>query len=256
MPLSCLARRLRLARGLVASSLALLAIGCASAPPADVAQMAREWSEYMQRDYVLRPGDRLLIHVTPDPDDDLQQEVEVPPQGPVFLRGIERGIDASGSSVLAFREAVRRAYEEANQYGEANDQGPSTTKVPTKVTVTFAEVGAKSVYVTGDVLRSGPVPFMPGMTLTQAIASVGGPRVTADFDDVRLIRGPGSPGQRTQRVNYESILARNEPDYLLIPGDVVYVQTSTVGSVGNFVELYIRRVLPIGGNNPGSFFIF
>lgn len=223
----------------------LLFAACSAAPPADVARMAQEWSEYMQRDYVLRPGDRLRIHIEPDVDNDLDQEVIIPPQGVVYLRKLEAGIRAVDISIGAFREEVRRAYAE------------SVIKTPPpRITVTFLEVGAKSIYVTGEVFRPGPVPYSAGLTVAQAVAASGGMRITADWDDIRLLRSPGTPGQRTQRVNYEAILHRSEPDYLLLPGDVVYVQTSSIGDVGNFVELYVRRVLPIGGNNPGSFFIF
>jgi hypothetical protein len=51
------------------------------------------------------------------------------------------------------------------------------------------------------------------------------------------------------------VLYAESPDFLLLPGDVVYAQTSTIADMGNWVELYIRRLLPfaitgvsVGGN--------
>src|SRR5687768_275676 len=49
-------------RRLLASACLFFA-ACAGAPPFDAKAVATEWAAYMQRDYVLRPGDRLAIRV-------------------------------------------------------------------------------------------------------------------------------------------------------------------------------------------------
>jgi len=66
---------------------------------------------------------------------------------------------------------------------------------------------------------------------------------------VRILRVNPDGTQRTFRVNMEAVLLDEQPDFLLLPGDVVYAQTSTIADIGNWVELYIRRMLPfqIGG---------
>ena len=38
--------------------------------------------------------------------------------------------------------------------------------------------------------------------------------------------------------------------FLLLPGDVVYAQTSTIADLGNLVELYVRRLLPFSLGGP------
>jgi hypothetical protein len=50
------------------------------------------------------------------------------------------------------------------------------------------------------------------------------------------------------------VLLDEWPDFLLLPGDVVYAQTSAVADVGNLVELYVRRMMPfqLGGPALGT----
>ena len=70
------------------------------------------------------------------------------------------------------------------------------------------------------------------------------PDLTAKGSDVRILRN-ANPKPRTFRVNYDEILFSASPDFILLPGDVVFCQTSGIADAGNWVELYIRRMLPI-----------
>ena len=119
---------------------------------------------------------------------------------------------------------------------------------------TLTEASAQSVYVCGEVNRPGPVPFVPGLTMTQSIAAAGSFQITVKHSDVRILRINADGTQRTFRVNMNAVLLDEWPDFLLLPGDVVYAQTSTVADIGNLVELYIRRMLPfqLGGPALGT----
>ena len=68
------------------------------------------------------------------------------------------------------------------------------------------------------------------------------------FAEVSVELGEGA------RVNLESVLEDEWPDFLLLPGDVVYAQASAIANVGYGVDLYIRRLLPftIGGPALGA----
>lgn len=202
---------------------------CSSAPPFDAAAMVRDWAQYMQKDYVLRPGDRLAISVYQQPD--LTQETVVAPNGSVSLRRIPDPLPAAGVTVGSFRTLVQQRYAEVPvEHAE--------------VSVSLVEASAKSVYVAGEVQKPGVVPYVTGMTLSQALAAAGGFLITADDDDVRVLRNQPMAGPHTYRVNVEQTLYESGPDFLLLPGDVVFAQTSGIADVGNWVELYIRRVLP------------
>ncbi len=205
-------------------------VSCSSAPPFDAAAMVREWSAFMDRDYVLRPGDKIVVDVYPSTD--LQQEAVVSPQGTVNLRRIPEPMKAAGKSIGGFRRDVQAAYGKVLQEAE--------------VSVALAEASANTVYVTGEVRRPGPTLYAPGMTLAQAIAAVGGLDIRAKWGDVRVLRYYGSADQvRTHRVNMDAVLLDGSPDFLVLPGDVVYCQTKAIADLNDIVTLYITRMLPI-----------
>ncbi len=203
--------------------------GCASAPPFDAKAIVQEWVSYMDRDYVIRPGDKLNVSVYQA--EDLQQEVVVSPTGTVNLLRIAKPLNAKGKSIGGFRREVQAAYAEVLQNAE--------------VTVSLAEASENTLYITGEVKRPGPIPYAPGMTLAQGVAAVGGLDIRAKWSDVRILRYYGKSATRTHRVNMSSILLDGGPDFMLLPGDVVYCQTSTIADLDDIVELYIRRLLPI-----------
>jgi polysaccharide export outer membrane protein len=223
-------------RSLVALFVFLLACACSSAPPFDAKAVATEWAAYMQRDYVLRAGDRLAVRV-----DNLSSEVIVSPTGTIDLRRLPGPLQVAGRSVGAARTLVYEAYKN----GVFNDP---------IVSVTLTEAATQSIYVCGEVFRAGPVPFTPGLTMTQAIAAAGSFNYTVKHSDIRILRINADGTQRTFRVNLDKVLLDQSPDFLLLPGDVIYAQTSGIADLGNLVDLYVRRLLPfaIGGPSIGT----
>jgi polysaccharide biosynthesis/export protein len=226
--------------------LALLLGACAGAPPFDAKAVATEWAAYMQRDYILRAGDRLAVRVDQlssgegDVRDSLQ-EVVVSPTGTIDLRRLPSPLPVAGKSVGAARTLVLESYRLAALLN------------PT-VSITLTEAAVQSVYVCGEVQDPGPIPYTPGLTMTQAISSAGSFIYTVKHSDIRILRINQDGSQRTFRVNMDSVLLDESPDFLLLPGDVVYAQTSTIADLGNIVELYVRRLLPfsLGGPTVGS----
>ena len=221
-------------RLLASVPLALVCIlaGCSSAPPLDLATMTQEWVRYMQKDYVLRPGDRVVVNVYLE--DDLTQEITLSPQGTVTLKRVQGGIRAVGTTVESFRDRVERAYVEV-------------LGTEAEVTVSLVEATTQSVYVTGEVGNSGVIPYSQGLTATQAIAASGGLLATAAWSDVRILRAPGSPRDRTQRLDVAGVLHHGHPDFILLPGDVVYCRPSGIANVGTFLNLWVYRLLPLQG---------
>ena len=225
-----------------------LAAGCSSAPPFDARAVATEWAAFMQRDYVLRPGDHLEVRVSdvstgPGPErEGVAQEIIISPTGGIELRELAGAVQVAGKTVARARQDITDAYR--NKFNNP------------RVFVSLTEAGAQSVYVCGEVRRPGPVAFQAGMTMTQAIASAGSFEITVKYSDVRILRINSTDGtQRAWRVNMEAILHEEQPDFLLLPGDIVYLQTSGIADAGNWVELWIRRLLPfaISGPTVGSF---
>ena len=95
--------------------------------------------------------------------------------------------------------------------------------------------------------QSGVVPYTHGLTVTQAIAASGGLLTTAAWSDVRILRAPGTSRDRTQRLDVAGVLHEGRPDFVLLPGDVVFCRPSEVANVATFLSLYIYSLLPFNG---------
>jgi protein involved in polysaccharide export with SLBB domain len=229
-------------RAVLGVCLAALLAACA-APPFDAKAIATEWAAYMQRDYVLRPGDRLSVRVeglSGGAGDERAnvQEVVVSPTGTIDLRQLTGPLVVGGKSVGSMRTQVIEAYTQLGFTGP-------------RVGVSLTEAAAQSVYVCGEVFRPGPVAYHPGLTMTMAIAAAGSFNITVKHSDIRVLRINQDGTQRTTRVNMEAVLLDQQPDFLLLPGDVIYAQTSGIAEAGNWVELWIRRLLPFEISSPG-----
>jgi polysaccharide export outer membrane protein len=100
----------------------------------------------------------------------------------------------------------------------------------------------RQVIVLGDVERPRTVPFRAGLRLSEALARAGGPNDDADEADVRVIRGPLS-GPAVYRASLAGLVRGDATDVELAPGDVVYVTTEWLASVGEVLQ----RLSPLLG---------
>jgi len=113
----------------------------------------------------LRPGDAIHISVWQDPK--LDQTIVIAPDG-TFGFPLAGHIQAGGRTPQAVEDELRRRL--AKNYTGALD-----------ITVSLAAVNRESdeetkprVYITGEVLRPGPVPLQQRINVMQAIAMAGG----------------------------------------------------------------------------------
>lgn len=92
---------------------------------------------------------------------------------------------------------------------------------------------ADQVFLTGGVMRPGPIPLRQATTLSQAIGLAGGFFPDAAKKRVRLMRqAPGSATREEQILDYEAIEKRKAQDIVLQPNDLVEVPSSTAKSMG------------------------
>ena len=83
---------------------------------------------------------------------------------------------------------------------------------------------AEPVYVTGSVVSPQGVYIRDYLTLTRALAMVGGVRKEAKTSDVRIYRQkPGLPEQETIKADLAAIKKKEKPDILLEPYDIIDV---------------------------------
>jgi protein involved in polysaccharide export with SLBB domain len=98
---------------------------------------------------------------------------------------------------------------------------------------------AKPVYITGFVGSPQAVLLREGLTLSLAVAMVGGPRPEAKTSDVRIIRKrPGAAEPEILRVDLGAIKKKKQPDVALLPYDVIEVPKSSDFSPGSLIRLF------------------
>ena len=86
---------------------------------------------------------------------------------------------------------------------------------------------AEPVYITGSVVSPQGVYVRDELTLTRAIAMVGGVRKEAKSSEVRIYRQkPGLPEQETIQADLGAIKKKEKPDILLQPYDIIDVPES------------------------------
>lgn len=90
---------------------------------------------------------------------------------------------------------------------------------------------AEPVYITGSVVSPNAVFLRDQLTLSRAIAMVGGTRKEAKTSDVRIYRQKvGSPEQEIIKVDYAAIKKNEKPDLILMPYDVIEIPEAGVFS--------------------------
>jgi polysaccharide export outer membrane protein len=86
---------------------------------------------------------------------------------------------------------------------------------------------AEPVYITGSVVSPTGIFLREDLTLSRALAMVGGPRKEAKLSDVRIYRQvPGSINQEVIHVDLGAIKKNQKPDFVLQPYDVIEVPES------------------------------
>ena len=102
---------------------------------------------------------------------------------------------------------------------------------------------AEPVYITGSVQSPQGVFLRDQLTLSRALAMVGGVKKEAKTSDVRIYRQkPGSADQETIRVDLQAIKKNQKPDVLLQPYDVIEVPEAGMLSSGRIGQTLIGAV--------------
>jgi len=102
---------------------------------------------------------------------------------------------------------------------------------------------AEPVYVTGSVYSPQGVYIRDQLTLSRALAMVGGVKKEARTSDVRIYRQKaGSPDQQTIIVDLAAIKKNQKPDVLLQPYDVIEVPEAGMFSSGRIGQTLLGAV--------------
>jgi polysaccharide export outer membrane protein len=180
--------------------------------------------------YRLTPGDTIELRFFFNPE--LNDTVQIRPDGRISVQLIGE-MSVGGLTVT-----------EATSKIETLSAGELRTP---KVSVQVRTFGGRKIFVTGEVVRPGPVNLPGEMTLLQAIEEAGGLRLTADPKSVVLIR-KGEDGQpRGQRLAPYVSKDRQGPDAALPlqPFDIVMVPERGIARIDRWVDQHIKQLNPV-----------
>ncbi len=236
-------RKLTLRAILLLASLggvAALAAGCMVAAPAShsgagaLAEMrpappaSPSTNVSVSADYRIHPGDLVEIRFPFHREENT--EAQVRPDGRIGLPLIGE-VSAAG---LKPEELAQIISERA-----------SSLLVDPVVAVTVRRFGEQKVYVGGEVKNPGFVPYYPGLTPLLAVIHRGGFRPTADPEHVVWISAASAENHQVQETNLEAVISGDATEKVVLgPDDVVYVPSTTIGKMNNFVDLYVRGLIP------------
>lgn len=188
----------------------------------------------LQAEYHIAPPDTLTITVRPEPE--IARTIVVRPDGRISFDLIG-DVDVRGRTVDEVREEIARRLKEFI--------------VQPDVTVVLAKSESRTYYVFGEVARPGAYALIGEVTALGALGASGGPTRFAAQDDARLVR-PAPEGQLVYGVRFEAItqLGMGQTNYILQPGDVIYVPPNGFAKVGyalGVVFFPLQQILGLGG---------
>lgn len=176
--------------------------------------------------YRIAEGDGLEIKFTYHPE--RNTAVTVRPDGKLSIPLAEE-VQAAGLTVEELDAEITNKVDE-----HLNDSD---------LTVVVAMVAQERVFLAGEVRNPGEIRLIPGMSLHQALASVGWLTPDAADDSIVVIRTL-EPGKR-QAVRIDcSENALIAADLQLQRFDIVYVPQTTIARFGEWVDNYLNKTTP------------
>jgi polysaccharide biosynthesis/export protein len=108
---------------------------------------------------------------------------------------------------------------------------------------------AEPVYITGSVVSPGSIMMRDNLTLSRALATVGGTRKEAKVSEIKIYRQiAGSVSQEVLKVDFAAIKKNEIPDVLLKPYDVIDVSENGIGVIDILASIFMggmRHSLPL-----------
>jgi polysaccharide export outer membrane protein len=95
-------------------------------------------------------------------------------------------------------------------------------------TVTVDSRESQSVFIFGEVVQPGEIPFQRDMTLTKLITRVGGLKDFAKLSKIRIMRKRSGQELKVHYVDLDAVFDGEAQDFPLLPGDVVYVDETFI----------------------------
>jgi len=157
-------------------------------------------------DYVIGADDVLRISVWKEPD--LSEILPVRPDGKISMP-LLNDIPAAGLTPLQLKDSITEKLKKFI--------------ADPRVTVVVTAMNSQRIFVSGEVLHSGPIQLLPHMTMLQALSQAGFNQF-ANLKGIYLLRAENGKQQRIA-FNYKEVIKGNHPEQniMLKPGDTIVV---------------------------------
>jgi polysaccharide biosynthesis/export protein len=157
-------------------------------------------------DYVIGADDTLRISVWKEPE--LSEILPVRPDGKISMP-LLNDIPAAGLTPLQLKDSITEKLKKFI--------------ADPRVTVVVTAMNSQRVFVSGEVLHSGPIPLLPHMTVLQALSQAGFTQF-ANLKGIYLLRTENGKQEKIP-FNYKEVIKGNHPEQniMLKPGDTVVV---------------------------------
>jgi polysaccharide biosynthesis/export protein len=207
---------------------ATLIAGCSSSATGRAS--ALQQTSFPVKEYRIQPGDQLDIKLFYNPE--LNELLTVRSDGRITLQ-LVNDVVAAGLTPAELTAVLTKAF--------------SVELTNPKVAVIVKTSIADKVFVDGEVNRAGLVNLVGPTTALQAIAQAGGMKDSAKPEDVIVLRKADDNKVTAIEVNLEDALQGKDArqDILLKPNDIVFVPKSKISNVNTWIDLYIRRNVPL-----------
>lgn len=179
-------------------------------------------------DYILQRGDDLEVQAFNN--DELRQKAKIRPDGKI--------------SVLLLGD-VPAAGLTPGQLAETLVQGYSKLFRNPRISINVTSFSNQSVFVGGEVQTPKLLPFNGRLTVTGALFSAGGLKTTANANNIILLRDSGKGTPIVSRLSLSEVMKKGQADVELAPFDVVFVPRSKIGRVDQFVDQWVKQLLPV-----------
>lgn len=196
---------LSLATLLTSSAWAQSATGAKASSNASSNGSTRQ-SEPNDRTYIIGAEDTLHVAVWKEPD--LTATLPVRADGKISLP-LLNDVQAAGLTPMQLADSIT---EKLKKY-----------VTDPRVTVVVTAMNSQRIYVLGEVMRTGPMPLSPNMTVLQALSTAGFSQF-ANTKKIYVLREVNGNQQKIP-VNYKEIIKGEHMDQniMLRPGDTVVV---------------------------------
>lgn len=157
-------------------------------------------------DYVIGADDTLHISVWKEPD--LSETLPVRPDGKISMP-LLNDVMAAGLTPLQLKDSLT---EKLKKY-----------IADPRVTVVVTAMNSRRIFVSGEVLHTGPMALLPHMTMLQALSQAGFTQF-ANVKGIYLLRTENGKQEKVP-FNYKEVIKGNLPEQNIVlkPGDTLVV---------------------------------